>query len=305
MKTRTIKITITSLALMLAILLTGCGASSIEQFDEAMEPEAVEKVLVSNEGGVSSDFASDASTLGGEGSMAQVERMIIWNANISLTVDDTQSKIEAVQAIAQELGGFTVASEAWQSNDQLYAQLTIRVPAERFEDAMGRLRDLAITVNRESASSEDVTEQYVDLESRLRHLEAKEAQLLEFLDGAEDTESVLAVYEQLSLTQAEIEQVKGRMRYLQTLSALATIVVEIYPEEMEPPVVEQGWKPGRTLRDAARALVNTLEAVADLLIWAVIYLLPILVFVAIPVVVIVWLVRRRRRGKREASNTEQ
>jgi hypothetical protein len=282
------------MALLLATLLAACGASQDLAIGAPMEPETLEKMLVSNEEGISADTASDVTVPGSGENQAQAERMIIWNANISLTVDDTQTKIEAVQAIAQDMGGYTVSSEAWQSDEQLYAQLTIRVPAERFEEAMNQLRDLAIQVNRESATSEDVTDQYVDLESRLRHLEAKEAQLLKFLDSAEDTESVLAVYEQLSMTQAEIEQVKGRMKYLRTLAALATISVELYPEDMEPPVVEDGWTPGRTLRNAARALVNTVEVLADLAIWAIIYLLPILLFLAIPVALVIWFVRRRK-----------
>jgi len=302
MKTKTL--TIVSLVLLLATLLAACGASQDAQIGAPMEP-VVEKRLVASEEEMPAGYASDASNSSGEASQVQNERMIIWNANISLTVDDTQDKIEAVQAIAQEMGGYSVSSEAWMSDDQLYAQLTIRVPAERFEQTMSQLRDLAISVNRESATSEDVTDQYVDLESRLRHLEAKEAQLLEFLDSAEDTESVLAVYEQLSLTQAEIEQVKGRMKYLKTLAALATIAVELYPEETEPPVVEEGWKPARTLRNAARALVNTLETLTDLIIWIVIYLLPILLFVAIPVTLVVWFVRRRRKRKKAPAESEE
>jgi hypothetical protein len=298
-------ITIVSLVLLLLTLLSACGAAGDPVIGAPMEQVVVEKMVAANEGEMAADYASDVSAAGSDSSQAQSERMIIWNANVSLTVDDTQAKIEAVQAIAQEMGGYTVGSEAWLSDDQLYAQLTIRVPADRFEEAMSQLRDLAIKVNRESANSEDVTDQYVDLESRLRHLEAKEAQLLEFLDGAEDTESVLAVYEQLSLTQAEIEQVKGRMKYLRTLAALATISVELYPEEMEQPVVEEGWKPGRTLRDAARALVNTFEVLIDLIIWVIIYLLPILVIVAIPVILVVWFIRRRRKRKKEPTHSEE
>ena len=256
--------------------------------------EVVERVAVEGEAG--SGYAP-----GADYSQAQVDRMIIWNADISLTVEDTEASIGQVQAVAQGLGGYTVATDSWKSDDQLYARLTLRVPAAKFEVAMAQLRGLALEVNRESANSEDVTDQYVDLDSRLRHLEAKEAQLSKFLEDAEDTEAVLAVYDHLAETQAEIEQVKGRMAYLEKLSAMATINVELYPEEAPPEVVDDGWKPGFTLRNAARALVNTLKAIGDIVIWLAIYVLPVLLLLALPVAVVVWVVRRRRRKRAQSS----
>lgn len=288
-----------SLALSLG-MLTSCGVAGGAQPapEPVVEQVVVEKVVESEVASLGYD--ADVTTSSTELDQPQVERMIIWNADISLTVEDAKESMEAVQTVARSLGGYTTGSESWLSDDQLHARITIRVPAEKFEEAMAQLRDLALKVNRESASSEDVTDQYVDLESRLRHLEAKEAQLLEFLDEAEDTEAALAVYDHLAETQAEIEQVKGRMNYLETLSAMATIVVELYPEEAELPVIEEGWKPARTLRSAARALVNTLETLGDVAIWFAVYLLPILLFLALPIILVVWLFRRWRRRKSQA-----
>jgi hypothetical protein len=262
--------------------------------------EAPASVVVVEKEVAASDYAAGAGETDGDNSLDVPERMVIWNASISLTVEDTTEAVAQVQVVARDLGGYTTGSESWLSDDQLHARLTIRVPAERFEEAMAHLRDLALEVNRESASSEDVTAQYVDLESRLRHLEAKEVQLLDFLDRAEDTEAVLAVYEHLAETQADIEQVKGKMAYLQNLSAMATISVELFPEEAEIQVVEEGWKPARTLRRAARALVGTLEGLGNALIWFAVYVLPILLVLAVPVIFVVWLVRRWRRRRREA-----
>jgi hypothetical protein len=295
------------LALFAASMLAACGATAEPQLASAPVgmPMVDEEVALEAKGGAGEDYAADMSASDADDSLANVEQMIIWNASISLTVEDTKQAMAQVQALARELGGRTVGSESWVSNDQLFAQLTIRVPAEKYEDAMVRLRDVALEVNRESASSEDVTDQYVDLESRLRHLEAKEEQLLGFLEDAEDTEAVLAVYEYLAETQAEIEHVKGRMGYLEELSAMATISVELHPEEAELPVVEEGWEPGRVVRDAARALVNTLEGLVDVIIWFSICVLPILLVIVVPLAVIVRVVRRRRRSQRQASASQE
>ena len=284
------------------VTLTACSAMGSEP-QYALAPEAREGVVakgIPEEAVFDDDMASPAAAFAD----AEVERMIIWNADISMTVEDAQETMDAIQAAARGLGGYTVSSESWLSNDQLHARLTIRVPAERFEETMARLRDMAVEVNRESANSDDVTDQYVDLESRLRHLEAKEAQLLEFLDEAEDTEAALAVYDHLAQTQAEIEQVKGRMAYLEKLSAMATITAELRPEEAPVDILEEGWKPGRTLRSAARALVNTLETLGNIFIWLVAYMLPILLLLAVPVVLVVWLVRRWRRRRKGRTKEE-
>ena len=291
-------------SLLLLGILAACGVAGPEPqraFVPALEEAVAEKEARASAG----DYAVDAASSGFEPSEAQVERMIIWEASISLEVEDTQDAIDGAQAVARDLGGYTTSADSWLQDDQLHARLTIRVPAGQFDEAMSRLGDMAIKVLRQSANSEDVTDQYVDLESRLRHLEAKEAQLLEFLAEAEDTEAVLAVYEHLAQTQAEIEQVKGRMAYLEKLSAMATISIELVPEEAEVQVIEQSWKPGHTLRNAARALVSTLEALANLGIWVVVFLLPVLLLVGVPLLVLVWLVRRRRRRRGQAETPQE
>lgn len=291
-------------AVLLVSLVLGPARGNVYQGVASLPPampgessDVMEKVYDEEAAGARDTDGYGVTGSGGDYSQTQVDRMIIWNADISLTVQDTQAAIGQAQAVAQNLGGYTIGTESWKSDGQLYARLTVRVPADKFEAAMAQLRDLALEVNRESATSEDVTDQYVDLESRLRHLEAKEAQLTQFLEDAEDTEAVLDVYDHLAETQAEIEQVKGRMAYLEKLSAMATISVELYPEEAPPEVLEEGWKPGFTLRNAARALVNTLQVIGDVLIWIAVYLLPILLVVGVPVAVVVWIVRRRRRAR--------
>ena len=283
------------LAALAAALIAGCGASALAPrtySESGVAPAAEPEYDKAHE-------AASGSTANSGGVLAP-ERMIIWNADISLTVEDAQEAMDLVQAVARQLGGYTVSSESWLTDDQLNARLTVRVPAARFEETMAQLRALGIKVNRESATSDDVTDEYVDLESRLRALEAKEAQLLKFLDEAEDTEAVLAVYEQLSATQSEIEQVKGRMGYLEKLAAMATITVQLVPVATEPPVVEEGWKPLTTLRSAARALVSTLKGLGSAVIWFVVYVLPVLALVALPILLVWWLVRRLRRRARQA-----
>lgn len=220
------------------------------------------------------------------------ERMIIRRAELSLTVKDTEESLAQLKALAAGMGGYTVDSHSWREDDRLHAALTIRVPADSFEEAMEHLRSLAVEVRSESTSGEDVTEEYTDLESRLRNLEAAEAQLLKIMEEAEKTEDVLAVYKELIEIRGQIEQTKGRMQYLERMSAMATIHIEL---TLEKAIVEPGWRPLRTLRSASRALVTAARFIADAAIWGVIFLLPLL---AIPVLLI-WLAWRQWRERRE------
>lgn len=229
---------------------------------------------------------------------ASTERMVVRTANLDLVVPDTEKALEETQAMARELGGYVVSVEAYQYQEGRKATVTFRVPSDKLDIALERLRAMATTVRRESVSGQDVTDQYVDLRSRLRHLEAKEKQLLEFLDRAEDTEAVLAVYEQLSQTQAEIEQVKGRMQYLENQAALATITVSLTPDVLAQPLDTGGWNLPATVRGAVEVLLNVLEFLVKAFIYIVIVVLPTLILIALPLVgvflLVRWLVRRRR-----------
>jgi len=232
-------------------------------------------------------------------SATTTERLVIHTADLDLIVPDTEQAIEQIQDLAEELGGYVVSLNTYQYQEGLQGSVTLRVPAESFDTALQRLKDMATTVRRESLSGQDVTEEYVDLESRLRHLRAKEEQLLEFLDRAEDTEAVLAVYEQLSYTQQEIEQVTGRMQYLENQAALATITVDLIPDALAQPLEVGGWNLPGTIRNAVETLLDVLEFSVKAVIYLVIVILPTLLIIALPIVGLVflirWLVRRRRR----------
>lgn len=110
---------------------------------------------------------------------------------------------------------------------------------------------------------------------------------------------ILEVYNALTQKRGEIEQVKGRLQLLQNQVALSTITAELVPDEVTKPVVEEGWQPLVTLKDASRALVNILQGLVDLMITLLVVVVPVLLIVAIPIVLLIllarWLMRRRRR----------
>ena len=309
--------------LMLASLLFPLMGCAPARAPSPPRPQIVETVVVEKvvEKGMMATPVPAPYRAGGEGTLADLrpaaERMIIQRASLELVVSDTAESVEAIKDLVRELGGYIARSDAWREGEWLRAHLTLRVPAENLETALDRLKELAVKVQRESLSGEDVTEEYTDLNARLRNLEATEKELLALLTEVREkpnstAEDILDVHRRLTEIRGEIEQVKGRMQYLEQMTALATIDVTLVPDPLAQPVVEPGWAPLRTLTEASRALVRSLKRLVDILIWLVVYLLPILILIAIPIVLLVllirWLVRRaraRKKAKVEAASGEE
>jgi hypothetical protein len=155
------------------------------------------------------------------------ERMVIRSAYLSLVVEDVSASIVQIGNLAASYGGYVVSSNVGEENNRLYGSISFRVDANRFNEALQALRDLAADVRSESTSGEDVTEEYVDLDASLRNLEASEAQLLELMKQAGTVEEILKVQQVLVDTRGDIEQTKGHMQYLEESSALAYISVSL------------------------------------------------------------------------------
>jgi hypothetical protein len=231
-------------------------------------------------------------------------RKIIKNADVRLLVKDTDVALSRTTQIITDLGGYIVSSRAWYQdyfgNNLKYATVTIGVPVDQFERALQRFRDLSIRVLDENASGEDVTDQYVDLQSQLVNLEATRARIQDFLKDAKTVDEALRINQQLSEIEGQIEQIKGRMNYLADRSAFSTITVNFEPElpiltptptptlaptnTPIPTATLKPWEPGETFGEAKQTVTIAYRGIFDFLIWLVVVVLPIL----LPPVLIVW-----------------
>lgn len=226
-----------------------------------------------------------------EGSLS--ERLVIKRGSLSLLVKNTLEAVKGVQEAAEELGGFVLSSRTWytdEKQERMKGEVTIKVPGEKFSEAMDKLKALALKVVSEQTSGQDVTEEYTDLESRLRNLEATETQLLEIMKRAGKISEVLEVQKELTRVREQIETTKGRMKYLEESAAMSTITVYIATEEEELPIVEERWRPIKVVKDALRSLVAFWQRVANILIWSAIFFSPFLV-----IGLIIWLIRKLRK----------
>ncbi len=287
--------------MLVALVLAGCATRSMEAPAVMVQPTAGADYYVAKE--AEEAGASPAAPGSAPHEFAGIERLIIRNASLDIVVRDTQTALDEIGALVKELGGYIVESSTYKYEQGLQASVTFRVPADQLDVALERIRKLATEVRHESITGQDVTEEYVDLESRLRHLEATEKRLETFLDQAEDTEAALAVYEQLRQVDAEIEQVKGRMKYLRDSAALSMVTLSITPDALAQPIQVGGWRPAGTLRDAFEALVKILQFFVDALIVIVVVVLPVLVVLGAPIVGLIFGIRalvRRGRARKAA-----
>jgi len=206
---------------------------------------------------------------GGEGasSASVLGRTIIRNGYVSLEVESVGRAFEAAQALAATHGGY-VADSSFSGDlgddDEgerfLYANLTLRIPADRYDRVVADLRALALRVLSVSTNTQDITGEVTDLESDLRNLRAVEAQYLELLGHATEVGDVVLVHDRLTQTRGQIERIQGSLALLQSLADLSTLSVDL---QSQPP--DEGAD-GGSLLDAARdgweASLATLNVIA-------------------------------------------
>jgi len=201
-----------------------------------------------------------------------LDRMIVRTGEMSVVVENVLKARDDIAQLAARFDGYVVASSIWGEEAEMRGWISIRVPDEKFEPALTELRNLAIRVKSESTSSQDVTEEYIDLESRLKNAEATEKQYLALLEKATDVEDILRIYERLSQVRQEIEQIKGQMQYLERTASMSIISVSLEPQATTKPLVRAGWSAKEALKSAVRGLVRTGQVLGTIAIWLVIFL---------------------------------
>jgi molybdopterin converting factor small subunit len=161
------------------------------------------------------------------GSATIIDRMVIYNAYLTIVVDDVSVVMDQITDLAKNNGGFVVNSSIGEDQNRLYAYISFRVLSTKFDETLQALHNIATDVKSEQTTGQDVTEEYTDLASKLRNLEASEAQLLELMERAGTIEEILAVQKELVSTREQIEVTKGRMQYLEQSSDLALFTVTL------------------------------------------------------------------------------
>jgi hypothetical protein len=229
-------------------------------------------------GGAGGDDRGD-----GEEPAALADQRIIKTGEISLEVPNVTTAVARVRAMALDLGGYVGGSQSGTRDEP--ATLTLRIPADTFEDALSRLHDLDGDVVIEATREQDVTSTVVDLEARLANLQASETQYRVLLGQAVKIEDILAVQTRLDDVRGQIEQLQAQHKELTGLADLSTLNVTLIPTALQQAAGR--WDPGKTVSDAFASLVDVGQAIGDGVIWFGIVWLPVLIGLGI-VLLLVW-----------------
>ena len=251
--------------------------------------------------------ALTAPVVGGSGASTPgaVDRMIVRSAQMTLQVSDVRKATAAVSDLAVRSKGFVGASRAWRDGNADLASLTIRVPSTSLDATLARLRELAVRVDNEALTGEDVTRQAVDLSAQLTNLRATETELRALLvtvrQRAKKASDVLEVHTELSRIRGEIDQHAAELQSLTQLAALSTISLELRPDVVATPIATDAWQPRGVLRDALRALAGTGRVAVNGVIWGVVYVAPLMLLVAGILIALRLLLARARTATRAAG----
>jgi uncharacterized protein DUF4349 len=266
--------------LLVAFLVAACGSAAqlFQNVGENLQgPDGAPAPGVDTGSGGRDDAG------GGEQPAALADQRIIKTGEISLEVPNVTTAVARVRAMALDLGGYVGGSQAGTRDEA--AMLTLRIPADSFEEALSRLHALDGDVVAEATKEQDVTSSIVDLEARLTNLQASEAQYRVLLGQAVKIDDILAVQTRLDDVRGQIEQLQAQHKELTGLADLSTLNVTLIPTALQQ--AAGSWDPGKTISDAFASLVDVGQSIGDGLIWFAIVWLPVLIVLGI-VVLLVW-----------------
>jgi hypothetical protein len=229
---------------------------------------------------------------------AGAERMIVYTGQLSLVVKDTQATVEQITQITKDAGGFVISSNTYQDQGHARATMSIRVPGEdltQLKATLAKVKALAMTVESENLTGQDVTDQYADTQAEIENLTAQRDSYRKLLDRATKMEDILSIQSRLDQVQGQINTLTGRQLKLKDSVKLATVNISLTPDELAQPIQVAGWQPQGTARDAFRALLNALKFIGNLLIWGGICVLPVALLVGVPVFLVIRFVLSRRK----------
>jgi hypothetical protein len=297
--------------LLLAPILSACGGDEGEatpsgsrggEVTMMMEDEGALRADVPESGGGSAmpgsgggEFAAAEAGISDDLSApGDFDRKIVKTAELGVRAEHVRDAAASAQRIAADFGGSVLSSRIEGGDGPVSADMVLLVPSPEFEAALDELRGLGKEVTMDTIRGEDVTEEFVDLESRERNLLAAEASLLELYERAESVNAALAIERELTTIRGEIELVQGRIQYLEDRTTSSRISLSIEPVARPAPQ-PPAWSPARVVAQAWDASLAVLQALATVVLSAVVFgwwLAPVLV------AGFVWWRRRGLRGVR-------
>ncbi len=266
--------------------------SEVREDSSTFSDESVDENSVEMEGAEGERESVEA------GEVTQSDRKIIYHANLNIEVKNVDQAISDIHARASNAGGYIVESitQGETENETASGQITARIPQEHFQDFIQFVEEGSSKVMESSVSGQDVTEEYIDLESRLKSKRAVEERLLSFMEQAEETEDLLAISNDLANVQEDIEEIIGRMNYLEDKSDLATVTIYLQENNVTLSGMSEDdlntWE--KTKQQFLKSLNFLVKAFSGMFVFFI-GNLPILILLSLIAFVIYYFIRKRKK----------
>lgn len=274
--------------IILVFTFSACGSSapkdsiSIESFQDGAAPSAPIRPEFSDELGFTSQVTDNSY---------QTEQKIIYNGNIYIEVDEINEATKAIESAIKATGGFLLNSNRSENDKRYYARYEYKVPVDGLKPLIEEINNMSIgKITDQYVNGNDVTEEYLDINSRLKAKKVYEERLLDLFSQATVTEDLLKISNDLSRVQEEIEQLEGRQKYLSYHSDNSTLIIEMQQYKNKVSPTANSWE------KSIEGFKQSIEFIKDLSIAVFVWIvssLPILILVLI-VVVLLWLIIRKQ-----------
>jgi len=259
---------------------SGAGTLSLMQ---AGVPSLKSAPMFSGE--IAMDSAMPVREMSANAAVTAVDKKVIKTGNLSLKVEKAETAVESIANIAKVNKGEVASSNFYESTRGVKSGfITIRVPYQNFDKAFSEIKKVATQVISEASNAQDITEQYIDLEARLKNTQAEEASFVALLNRSGKIEEILSVTREVARVRGEIERLEGQRRYLNSQTDMSTITADI-TEDVEIASASQDWRPWQVVKNSVKQLVNSGQNFIDGLIAFIILVLPMLIIYGL----IIWL----------------
>jgi hypothetical protein len=284
--------------LVLVVLLSACSSNKESAEKSADMGSGASQEKSHNDSSVAKEDRSSPSSEENTAESIRDQRKVIYNADLRVSIENLQESMESVRLMAEEKGGYIVESNTSHAEEGYEEGMIIaRIPMKEFRPFLKSVKQLSKGTPFESVQGKDVTEEYVDLSSRLKAKEKVRERLESFMAGAQRTEDLLKISSDLAKVQEEIEQIQGRLNFLKNQSDYSTVTVFFEVKDLKAEKLQTDelntWKKTKKL---FMETVNFLVSAVSFLFVGIIGLAPIWL---IAILILLWLWRKRKNGQKK------
>ncbi|MGE8205909.1 DUF4349 domain-containing protein [Heyndrickxia sp. NPDC080065] len=290
-------------AILIITMAVLAACSSNSKSDSGKKTKAYDSSM---ENTISSDNAPDETKAESQktgNSEAKVQsRMVIYNASIEMEVKKLTQVQDQISKIVNQMGGYIVQQNLNQdSEDRHESYLMVRVPQNEFQSFLDKVKQLGMKTKNQQISGQDVTEEYVDLKSRIKSKQLAEKRLTQFMNEAKDTKTLLEISNELAKVQEEIETIEGKIKYLENQTNLSTVNITLLENKVVIPGLENDqqntWE--KTKKQFMKSINFIISFFSGLFIFIIGYF-PVIILLGLIGVIIAIVIRRM---KRKSDNT--